>query len=361
MILYMISRRSLLWLAGAATSLGAALGVRSAAQARYYDGPISDHWNGETFFNPGKPRHQRFIDLLRWQFGGGRATWPNAAPGGRDHPPRRVDGARLRITMIGHASLLVQTRGLNLLLDPVWSERASPLSFAGPKRVNDPGIAFDELPPIDAVLVSHNHYDHLDVATLAQLSQRDRPRIITPLGNEAIIRNAVPDAIVESFDWREATPLSHDVALHLKEMHHWSARGLFDRNKALWAAFVIDTPDGAIYHVGDSGYGAGDYFRLAAERFPRIRLAMLPIGAYEPRWFMTYSHMNPDEAVRAFRDCQAAHAIGHHWGTFQLTDEAIDAPPMALAAALAAEDIPAERFRLLPPGSAYEVPELPSA
>ncbi len=357
----MISRRALLWLAGAATSLGAAFGLRSAAQARYYDGPASDHWNGETFFNPGKPPHRGFTDFLRWQFGGGRATWPEAAPAGRDRPPRHVEGSRLRATMIGHASLLVQTRGLNLLLDPVWSERASPVSFAGPKRVNAPGVTLDDLPPIDAVLVSHNHYDHLDTATLAWLTRRDRPRIVTPLGNDAIIRAAVPDAVVDSFDWRQATRLSRDVTLHLKEMHHWSARGLLDRNKALWAAFLIDTPDGGIYHVGDSGYGGGDYFRLAAERFPRIRLAILPIGAYEPRWFMTYSHMNPDEAVRAFRDCRAAYAIAHHWGTFQLTDEAIDAPPMALAAALTAHAVPSERFRLLPPGSAYDVPELPPA
>lgn len=354
----MVDRRRLLWLGTLGTALAGAAGFGAAARTRYYEGPVSDHWNGETFFNPGKPREQGFLDLLRWQLGGGRATWPDTAPAGEDRPPARVEGGTLRVAYVGHASLLVQTRGLNLLLDPVWSERASPVSFAGPRRVNAPGIAFDALPRIDAVLVSHNHYDHLDVATLGRLWQRDRPRIVTPLGNDAIIRGADPGISVETLDWFTRTTLSETVAVDLLPMHHWSARGLTDRNKALWGAFGITTPDGAIYHVGDSGYGGGDYFRLARERLPPIRLAILPIGAYEPRWFMTYSHMNPDEAARALLDCGAAHALAHHWGTFQLTNEAIDAPPAALAAVLAAHALPPERFQTLRPGGVYDVPVL---
>jgi L-ascorbate metabolism protein UlaG (beta-lactamase superfamily) len=356
----MISRRHVLRFAGIAApggALAAALGWRPP---RYHHGPPSDHFDGETFFNPGKPRTQGFVDLLRWQLGGGRSRWPDEAPGGRDRPPARVPGGELRVVMIGHASFLIQTRGLNMLVDPVWSERASPFSFVGPRRVNAPGVAFDDLPPIDLVLVSHNHYDHLDAPTLARLVDRHAPRVLTPLGNDAIIRAAAPGARIATLDWGDAVEVGSGVAVRLAEMHHWSARGLFDRNRALWGAFAITTPEGAIYHVGDSGYGGGDYFRLAAARFGPIRLALLPIGAYEPRWFMAYSHMNPEEAVRAFEDCGAASAVAHHWGTFQLTNEAIDAPPAALGAALAARGVPGERFRTLRPGETWTAPA-PSA
>jgi L-ascorbate metabolism protein UlaG (beta-lactamase superfamily) len=245
---------------------------------------------------------------------------------------------------------LIQTGGLNILVDPVWSIRASPFSFAGPKRHNDPGIAFEALPKIDVVLVSHGHYDHLDVATLSQLAAKFSPRVITPLGNDVTMRDADDKIRSQAFDWHQRVELGDGVAVTLVPTRHWSARGLFDRNKALWASFVLETPVGKLYVVCDSGYGEGRHFRRVAEAHGPFRLAILPIGAYEPRWFMKDQHMNPSDAVKALADCGAARALAHHHGTFQLTDEAIDAPVEALSAALDEAKIPRERFAVLKPG-----------
>jgi L-ascorbate metabolism protein UlaG (beta-lactamase superfamily) len=328
--------------------------------SRYYDGPVSDHFDGERFFDPrGVPPRSR-SDLLRWfvasRWRGTRAKWPDWAPSPfTDRPPQRVDGTAWRIGYVGHASWLIQAAGLNILLDPVWSQRASPLRFAGPKRVNDPGIAFADLPPIDAVLVSHGHYDHLDLATLSQLAAAHRARVITPLGNDVIMRNHDRAIAAEGYDWGDRVGIGDGVAVTLVATKHWSARSLFDRNMSLWASFVIETPSGRIYFVADSGYGDGRHFRDVRERHGPIRLAILPIGAYEPRWFMREQHMNPAESVQAFIDCGAGLALGHHWGTFQLTDEAIDAPPAALTEALSAAGIPPKRFRTLRPGEVWQL------
>ena len=328
--------------------------------SRYYHGPVSDHFDGERFFNAYRtPAHGR-RDLLRWYFDrrwrGSRAKWPISAPSPyADRPPARVEGAGLRISYVGHASLLVQTAGLNMLLDPVWSKRASPFRFIGPKRVNDPGITFADLPPIDVVLVSHGHYDHLDVATLSRLAAAHHPRVITPLGNDAIMRSRDGAIAAEAHDWNDRIEIGAGVSVTLVPTQHWSARNLSDRNMSLWASFVIEAPGGRIYFVADSGYGDGRNFHAARERHGPLRLAILPIGAYEPRWFMRDAHMNPAESVQALLDCGAEFALAHHYGTFQLTDEAIDAPVAALAAALEAAGIAAERFRTLRPGQVWEV------
>jgi L-ascorbate metabolism protein UlaG (beta-lactamase superfamily) len=326
--------------------------------SRYYNGPPSDHFDGERFFDPhGVPPRNRG-DLFRWFIDrrrrGTRAKWPARAPSPfADHPPQRVEGAALRIAYVGHASFLIQTAGLNILLDPVWSKRASPFRLVGPQRVNDPGIAFADLPPIDVVLVSHGHYDHLDIATLSQLAAAHRPRVITPLGNDTIMRNRDPAIASEGYDWRDRIDLG-SAAVTLVPTRHWSARSLSDRNMSLWASFVIEAPCGRIYFVGDSGYGEGRNFRDVCERYGSPKLAILPIGAYEPRWFMREQHMNPAEAVQAFIDCGAEFAVAHHYGTFQLTDEAIDAPVTALAEALHAAKISADRFRALRPGEVWQ-------
>ncbi len=343
---------------GIAASSTAGLGAVTARAAfkRYYDGPVSDHFDGVRFVDPGGAAPKSPLNLLRWWASNRRAEWPASAPSPyADRPPLRVEGTGLRVAFIGHASLLIQTAGLNVLIDPVWSERASPVSFIGPKRVNGPGIAFEALPPIDAVLVSHCHYDHLDVATLARLATAHRPRVITPLGNDTIMRSHDAAIRPEAYDWGDRTTLGGAVAVTLAPMRHWSGRQFFDRNKALWAAFIIETPAGRIYHVGDSGYGDGSHFRAARERYGPFRLVILPIGAYEPRWFMRDQHMNPEEAVRAFLDSEAALALAHHHGTFQLTDEAIDAPERALTQARADAEIAPERFRVLKPGQVWEL------
>jgi L-ascorbate metabolism protein UlaG (beta-lactamase superfamily) len=348
-------RRALGWLAGTAAALGAPLVWMS--QMKTYAGPPSDHFDGARFFDPDGVPPKSLVDLLRWQLGSNRQrqAWPEWVPSPHaDTPPPAVNGTKARLSYVGHASWLVQTAGLNILIDPVWSMRASPVAWAGPKRVNDPGIAFEALPKIDVVLVSHGHYDHLDTATLSRLTARFAPRVITPLGNDVTMRGADAAIKAEAFDWHDRVDLG-GAAVTLAPTRHWSARGLFDRNKALWASFVLETPAGKLYIVCDSGYGEGKHFRGVAQAHGPLRLAILPIGAYEPRWFMQDQHMNPADAVKALADCGAAQALAHHHGTFQLTDEAIDAPVVALHAALDEANLPRERFVALKPGQVVEI------
>ncbi len=351
------------WLGlGGIAAIGGGAAAHATSGNRYYRGPVSDHFDGTVFFNPDGRPPGGFTDLMRWQFGGGRAMWPAERPSPHPaaRPAERVDGEGLSVTMVGHASMLIQTAGLNILTDPVWSDRVSPFSFAGPKRINAPGIAFDDLPPIDLVLVSHNHYDHMDVATLARLKEAHDPQVITPLGNDTIIRGAVPGMRVTAHDWGE-TALCGTIPVHLEPAHHWSARGMGDRRMALWASFVIEAPAGRIYHVGDTGFHQGINYRAAADKHGEFRLAILPFGAYEPRWFMQSQHQDPDEAVDGMLLSRSAFAAGHHWGTFQLTNEPIDEPRQRLAAALEKRGVDASRFRPMLPGEVWQVPRIPSA
>jgi L-ascorbate metabolism protein UlaG (beta-lactamase superfamily) len=253
----------------------------------YYTGERTDHFDGTRFFIPGHNADKSLGDVLRWRFQGHRHAWPKSAPSPfHDHPPERVPGELLRVSYVGHATVLVQTRGLNILIDPVWSERASPFQWAGPKRVNRPGIDLDKLPKLDAVLITHNHYDHMDLACLSKLARHHAPRFITALGNDRILRRHDRAIDAEAYDWGARVVLSGQVSIHLEPCFHWSARGLGDRRMALWCAFVIATPDGAIYHIADTGWGNGSFFSAVREKHGPLRLAILPIGAYEPRFFM---------------------------------------------------------------------------
>ncbi len=342
----------------ATLATGAALAATGAfalpaARNRYYSGPPSANFDGTRFFNPGGSPPRGFADLMKWQWGGGRATWPETVAVVQTKPAPRVDD--MTITMVGHATMLIQTAGFNILTDPVWSLRASPFQWAGPKRVAAPGIAFDDLPPIDAVLLTHNHYDHLDVETLRRLHAAHDPLVITPLGNDSIVKDAAPQMRVQTGNWGDSLPLAH-LSVHFEPCHHWSARGTRDRSMALWSAFVIGGPAGRIHHIGDTGFDQGRPYRHLPEKHGPIRAAILPVGAYEPRWFMRDQHQNPAEAVEGFLLSGAKHAIGHHWGTFQLTNEARDTPPRDLATALHAKGIPPTRFRALAPGEAWEIP-----
>jgi len=350
----MPSRRRLLQMLGAVAAAGAggwALLAGGRANA-YYSGPASDHFDGARFFNPSGVRPRGPGAFLKWQFGERGEAWPKSFPSPfpADRPPTRFDGAGFRIVHVGHATFLIQTRGRNVLIDPVWAERASPISFVGPKRVNPPGIAFDDLPPIDTVLVTHNHYYHMEVETIGRLWQRFRPRFVTPLGNDAILQKSVPGLTATAVDWGDVVNLASDLELHTEPTLHWSARGTGDRMHALWASFVLRSGAQKVYCVGDSGFGDGQTFAGVGRRHPGLALALLPIGAYEPRWFMRNNHMNPEESVEALRLSGAARAFGHHWGTFRLTNEGVDRPRLDLAAALVKREIPAERFPSLRPG-----------
>ena len=325
-----------------------------AKKNRYYQGPVSDHFDGTRFFNPGGETPRGFLDVLKWQMAGGRTRWSRPQPAlPPARPAPRVDD--LTVTMVGHATLLIQVAGVNILTDPVWSDRASPFQSMGPQRFLPPGIDFQDLPPIDLILLSHNHYDHLDLSTLKRLHATHGARIITPLGNDAHLRPHLPGAVIDTVDWGHALPHS-PLTLHALPCHHWSARGMGDRSMSLWAAFMITGPAGNVLHIGDTGFDEGKPYRDLPARFGSVRLAILPIGAYEPRWFMQAQHQNPDEAVRGAKLAGARHVIGHHWGTFQLTDEDRAAPVRALETALHQHDFPAERFRALAPGEVWTIP-----
>lgn len=350
----MLTRRRLVQLIGALPFLGTASQARADQGSFYYKGSLSDHFDGQRFFNPGEERSRSFTDFLHWQFTKRTVPWPAVYPSPfQDKPPARVGGRDLRISFVGHATFLIQIAGHNILTDPAWSERASPVPFAGPRRYNPPGIPADELPRIDTVLILHNHYDHLDLPTLADLWRRDRPRIITPLGNDTIIRTHDEGIGVTALDWGDRVTLALGLQAFVEPAHHWSARATNDRNHALWGSFVVRGGGRSVYFAGDTGFGGGRHFGDIGARHPGLDVALLPIGAYEPRWFMAPNHMNPGDAVRAFRVLRAQSALGYHWGTFKLTDEGVDQPPRDLISVLRGEGIPAERFAAVRPGQVW--------
>ena len=320
---------------------------------RYYSGPAGEHFDGVRFFNPGQPPTDRSLrEIWRWQSQRAAVPWPAAVAVTPTVPDSRVE--QMRITMVGHATLLIQAAGLNILTDPVWSNRSSPVTFAGPKRVTAPGIALTDLPPIDVVLVSHNHYDHLDIETLRHLHGKYQPLMLMPLGNDTIVRSAIPDARVTTGDWDDTLPIGPSVTATLTRANHWSNRGLRDRRMALWAGFLVRSSRGSVWFAGDTGYGDGSIFRDMRARHGAPDVALIPIGAYEPRWFMAAQHVDPQAAVRVFEDMGARRALGIHWGTFQLTDEGREAPREELAAALADAGIDAARFIAAEPGQAFD-------
>jgi len=248
---------------------------------------------------------------------------------------------------VNHVTFLLQFPGLNLLTDPVWSERVSPFSFAGPKRVHAPGIAFDALPPIHVVLISHNHYDHLDLATLRRLHATHRPLFVTLLGNKTFLEENGLANVVELDWWQEHTPvLASGAALKITATpaQHFAARGITDRFRTLWGGFALETAAGKLYFAGDSGYFAG--FAEIGGRLGPFDVAFLPIGAYEPRWFMEPVHCTPAEAVQIHREVRARRSIAMHYGCFPLADDAYDQPPRELRAALAAAGLTEQEFAL---------------
>lgn len=327
--------------------------MRCRIRNPYYSGIPSDHFDGLRFFNPDHPETDRSLrELLRWKLKETAAPWPRSVPMRHTVPDARVAG--LRATIVGHASVLIQAGGLNVLTDPVWSRRASPLAFAGPQRVWAPGIAFESLPQIDVVLLSHNHYDHMDVATLRRLNSEHRPLMVTSLGNDAILRRTVPDVRVVAGDWWDRIEIGKGGEVTIVPAYHWSSRTGRDRRMALWCGFMLSTGGGRAYFAGDTAYGNGRIFHEVRRLVGPPDLALIPIGAYAPRWFMSAQHTDPNEAVQILEDLEAVRAIGIHWGVFQLTDERRDEPPELLLEALARRGIAADLFPAGEPGLSYE-------
>lgn len=349
----MSGRRLTAALATAAMAVALAAGLALGGCSTPYRGPVSPHFDGSRFFNPGQDKQSSVAGYLWLRLTTPRGAWPDAVPAvAHPPPPAAVDGGQARITMVGHATLLIQVAGLNLLTDPVWSDRASPFGFLGPKRVSPPGIAFDALPRIDAVLLSHDHYDHLDLQTLERLDARDRPRVLVPLGNRKRVSEAMPASIVSEHDWGERVALPRGVTVDVEPMVHGSGRSPFDQQATLWAAYVVKANGLSVLFVGDSGYGDGSVWRDMTRKHSGFDLAILPIGAYAPQSFMGDSHMTPAEAVRVKVETASRRALAHHFDVFRLGFEAHGDAPSALRDAAKAAGLAGDAFMLLQPGEA---------
>ena len=328
-----------------------------AGCAAYYGGEKSEHFDGTRFFNPAPMPERGFFDFLRWRVTRDPVEWPKAiANPAIGKPQARVDGDAMVMTMIGHASVLIQSGGLNVLTDPVWSNHVGPTSFLGPDRSRQPGVAFADLPKIDVVVVSHNHYDHMDLPTLRMLWERDRPKIIVPLGNDAILRDNIPGIESVPLDWRDTVDLGNGARVIATPVQHWSQRGAFDRDKALWAGYLINLPGGLVFFTGDTGLGSAWWVDETVELAPRrIDVALLAIGSYLPRWFMVPAHIDPQQAVGVFQKLGARSALGIHWGTFPLGDDGPDDAVNDLKAAREKAGIADQVFRTLEPGEFWKV------
>jgi L-ascorbate metabolism protein UlaG (beta-lactamase superfamily) len=283
-----------------------------------------------------------------------RARWPRHVDVTPQLPPEPRDDRDVVVTFIGHSTFLIRSAQATILTDPMFSKRASPVPFAGPKRVHAPGVRLEDLPRIDVVLISHNHYDHCDLPSLRYLAERFQPLVVTPSRNRELVEKAGITR-VEQLGWWQCARKS-PVPVTVAPAQHFSARTPFDRNRALWGSFVFELAGRRIYFAGDTGYS--EHFRVIRARAGRMDLALLPIGAYEPRWFMQDVHMNPAEAVQAHLDLESKHSIAMHFGTFQLTPEAIDAPPAELRRALHERGVDETTFDVPAPGATQHLSDV---
>ena len=326
-------------------------------------GQNSDHFDGRKFHNI-NPRQHGFPDLLRWILSRQRGKWPtwrDSQPVPK--PPERVpavgDSAdALRVTFVNHTTFLIQMFGMNFLTDPIWCLRASPVQWAGPKRVRAPGIRFEDLPPIDAVLLSHDHYDHMDVATLRRLHREHDPLFFTGLRNGRRLRRLGIERVSE-MDWWEETAFPNRMRLVCVPAQHFSGRTPFDRDTTLWCGFVLVPPpnsanSGALFFAADTGFGP--HFEMIAKEFPDLRLSILPIGAFRPEWFMAEVHCSPRESVKAHKVLGTRLSVASHFGTFPLADDGEDEPAERLAEALQEEGLTSKDFRVLDFGEGWNVP-----
>lgn len=318
-----------------------------------YNGPKSDHFNGSTFENPGNVPSKGFFDVMKWYMQREQGEWteiPESEVTFASKPEDSVTEGMV-ITYVNHSTFLIQTAGVNILTDPVWSERVSPFSFAGPKRFRPAGVKFEDLPPIDLVLISHNHYDHLDIETLKRLNSQFAPRFVVPLGVDQYLIKEGIDSIFP-LDWWDAKPIDSDITVHSVQAQHFSARGLFDRDKTLWSGYVIDTPAGNVYFAGDTGYGS--FFKNIGEKYD-ITVGLIPIGAYKPRWFMSPVHTDPAEAIQIHKDVGAEISFGMHFGTFPLADDGMKDPENDFSKAIQQPENRGVNFKLLTEGDRFNL------
>ena len=321
--------------------------IRSRAPKR----EASEHFDGRRFLNLGKvARRERPMTVWKWILSRPKSDWKERMNRASFVAlPQRVEGAELRVTFVNHATVLIQTQGLNIVTDPVWAQRLSLFTHVrvGPKRFREPGISFEQLPPIDIVLISHNHYDHMDVETLKRLQERWHPKIYTGLGNSDYLRrHGIKSS--HDMDWWDEVPLASSVKLVCVPAQHFSSRAISDRDVTLWCGFVLETKDGNMYFAGDTGYG--DFVHRLKARWSSFRLALLPIGAFKPEWFMGPVHISPDQALQIHQELQVKTSVAIHFGTFRLADDKQDEPAERIKELLAQAKEPKPNFRILENG-----------
>ncbi len=312
---------------------------------------FAKHFDGKRFYNPGSPQANGLGAVLRWKL----TSRPQPSPAFVDDviptvPPGSVEPGSVHCTLVNHSTVLLQENAANFLTDPIWSERASPISWAGPKRRRAPGIRREELPPVQVVLLSHNHYDHLDLPTLRWLAQKGGTQFVVPLGVAKLLRSEGIQPVHE-LDWGDSWQFEGG-AVHCVPALHFSARGVSDRNRTLWCGYVIQIRDLILYYAADTAFGS--HFEEIRAQFGPPALSLLPIGAYEPRWFMSPVHMAPEEALQAHRVLGSQHSIAIHHGTFQLADEGLDAP-----AELFSSLAPPDSFQILKNGESADIFDVP--
>jgi L-ascorbate metabolism protein UlaG (beta-lactamase superfamily) len=312
----------------------------------------SDHFDGRRYYNPSIPKRS-FWEILRWRLKRKVKPWPHIVSKKQKVQQKRTKQGESAVTFINHSTVLLQLDGWNILTDPIWSERASPLSWMGPKRVSQPGIMFEDLPPIDIVLLSHNHYDHMDIATLRRISNEHQAAFFVPKGNQAYLKSKGIATKVTELDWWDHVDFAPEHCLYFVPSQHFSARGIFDRNKTLWGGFVIKGPKQMIYFAGDTGFSS--YFAEIKKRLGSPTLSLLPIGAFEPRWLLRSVHLSPEEAVKAHLILGSKQSMAIHFGTFQLADEDINTPILELEKSLQNHHLPAECFWVLKPGETKDI------
>lgn len=296
--------------------------------AKGHHGVPTDHFNGNIFYSygltPKKHDEERDrIKMFKWLFSRKRFSWKWREVKEIAKPKERVMGKELIVTFVNHSTLLIQTEGKNILTDPVWSKRVSPFSFIGPSRFQDPGVHFDDLPYIDVVLISHNHYDHMDLATLRKVEEKWNPPMLVGLGNAPYLTEKGFKNVTE-MDWWQDFTLSSEVRIVCAPGQHFSSRALSDRDNTLWCGYFIETPHGDTYFAGDTGYG--EFVKRITEKYKEFRLALLPIGAFRPQWFMGPVHISPEQAVLIYDELKVKTAIGIHHSTFHLADDGQDEP-----------------------------------
>jgi len=291
--------------------------------------PISNHFDGEVFYNLDHQVTKNFIDVIHWKLGFTQKEWPNYVEisDPKNNAEKFKNNKMPFITShINHATHLIKFDEVNVITDPIFSMRCSPFQWIGPKRVHQPGMSLEHLPQIDFVVISHNHYDHMDEDSLKEIHKKHQAKFIVPLGNKIILEKVGIKNIVE-LDWWESYKIKN-LSITLVPAQHWSLRLGTSRNVALWGGYIFEYQNGdtrkTSYFSGDTGFGS--FFHEIRKRFPRMDLALLAIGAYEPRWFMKEQHINPKDAIRIHQILSSKLSIASHYGTFQLSDEEIDQP-----------------------------------